>query len=110
MPPRIVPEPPPPPAAAIEEKKAPRIAPRIRAIKPNKEVSKGEQVPVFDSQMKSGDVLSVGLLDAPESHHGLGYSAETLEQMSRDVEIHLRDFGVGSNGGCGSSRSRYYPF
>lgn len=37
---------------------------------------------------------SLSLLDAPEAPSKEGYSHEELEQLSRDVELRLKDFGI----------------
>ena len=42
----------------------------------------------------SADLPSLDLLDAPEPEQHKGYSANELEQMSREVEQKLQDFGV----------------
>jgi len=46
---------------------------------------------------ETGALPSLDLLDRPSAHTA-GYSAETLEEMSRQVEILLKSFGVEARG------------
>ena len=74
---------------------ATRVKPRIELPVPQPEKSerleKERQVPLFQS--KAGELPTLQLLDDPPVHDAL-YSPESLEAMSRLVEIKLKDFGV----------------
>jgi DNA segregation ATPase FtsK/SpoIIIE, S-DNA-T family len=81
-----------------EQKKrpTPRVAPVIEqpapAVKKSDRAEKERQVTLFDPP-KSGELPPLQLLDDPPERVAT-YSAESLEAMSRLVEIKLRDFGV----------------
>ncbi len=84
-------------AAREDKKKAeyrppPRIEPPIPVIEKSERVEKERQVVLFE-RPASKELPALKLLDdAPPRE--VGYSAETLEAMSRLVELKLRDFGV----------------
>ena len=84
-------------AAKVEEKRvATRVKPRIEApaavVEKSERVEKERQVPMFDAP-KSGELPPLKLLDDPPVHEA-SYSQESLEAMSRLVELKLKDFGV----------------
>src|SRR6186713_97718 len=84
-------------AAKVEEKRvAARVKPRIEApaavVEKSERVEKERQVPMFDAP-KSGELPPLKLLDDPPVHEA-SYSQESLEAMSRLVELKLKDFGV----------------
>jgi S-DNA-T family DNA segregation ATPase FtsK/SpoIIIE len=84
-------------AAKVEEKRsAARAKPRIEAPAPvapkSERVEKERQVSMFDAP-KSGELPPLNLLDDPPVHEA-SYSQESLEAMSRLVELKLKDFGV----------------
>jgi S-DNA-T family DNA segregation ATPase FtsK/SpoIIIE len=84
-------------AAKVEEKRvAARAKPRIEApavvVEKSDRVEKERQVPMFDAP-KSGELPPLKLLDDPPVHEAT-YSQESLEAMSRLVELKLKDFGV----------------
>lgn len=87
--------------AAIQKEKVAkqtRTPPVIEAPakkKPERSVraEKERQVDLFKADGK-GSLPSLQLLDAPETHHDRGFSADTLEAMSRLLELKLQDFGV----------------
>src|SRR5690606_30931982 len=54
---------------------------------------KERQVPLFDATAAPGELPPLSLLDAPPEQPP-GYSKESLEAMSRLVELKLKDFGV----------------
>ncbi|MFQ5609497.1 MAG: DNA translocase FtsK 4TM domain-containing protein, partial [Woeseiaceae bacterium] len=70
----------------------PRIEPIIPSLEPSVRAEKERQVPLFDPPA-AGELPPLSLLDDPSSQHG-GYSEESLEAMSRLVELKLRDFGI----------------
>lgn len=49
---------------------------------------------VFNKIKLSGDLPSMNLLDPPERNIAKSYSNAMLEQMSREVEMRLMDFGI----------------
>ncbi len=72
-------------------KKAPKIEPVLN-IKQSERAEKEKQVPLFDLPEK-GDLPPISLLDEGVSL-AKGLSKESLEAMSRQLEIKLRDFGI----------------
>ena len=73
-------------------KSKPRIEPVIAAVEPSERAQKERQVPLFESPTDS-EMPALSLLnDPPESK--AGYSEESLEAMSRLVELKLKDFGI----------------
>ncbi len=78
------------------KKSAPRVAPVIQkpppAVEKSERVEKEKQVKLFDAP-RSGETPPLDLLDDPPERVA-AYSAESLEAMSRLVELKLADFGV----------------
>src|SRR5690606_11523390 len=78
------------------KKAAPRVAPVIEkpapVVEKSERAQKERQVTLFDPP-KSGELPPMNLLDDPPKHVA-AYSPESLEAMSRLVEIKLADFGV----------------
>ncbi len=73
------------------KRKPTRIEPVVKKIEPSERVEREKQVPLFRAE---GDALPpLALLNGPPPTQG-GYTAETLEAMSRQVELKLRDFGI----------------
>jgi S-DNA-T family DNA segregation ATPase FtsK/SpoIIIE len=84
-------------AAREEKKKAefrppPRIEPAVPVIEKSERVEKERQVVLFEKPTSS-ELPALSLLDDAPPRQA-GYSADTLEAMSRLVELKLRDFGV----------------
>ncbi|HZW60429.1 MAG TPA: DNA translocase FtsK 4TM domain-containing protein [Woeseiaceae bacterium] len=81
---------------AEKQRSAGRTPPRIEPVLPTLEKSvraeKERQVPLFDPP-SAGELPPLSLLDDPPQHKA-GYSSESLEAMSRLVELKLRDFGI----------------
>jgi S-DNA-T family DNA segregation ATPase FtsK/SpoIIIE len=77
----------------VEKKAPPRIEPVLAPPEPSARAVKERQVPLFEPAAAPGELPPLSLLDDPPEH-GAGYSKESLEAMSRLVEIKLRDFGV----------------
>src|SRR5690606_14900305 len=71
---------------------APRIEPTIEKLEISERVERERQVPLFEPPASS-ELPPLSLLDDPPPREG-GRSAESLEAMSRLVELKLRDFGV----------------
>jgi S-DNA-T family DNA segregation ATPase FtsK/SpoIIIE len=76
-----------------EKKVAPRIEPVVAPPEPSVRAEKERQVPLFTPAAVPGELPPLSLLDEPVEH-AAGYSRESLEAMSRLVELKLRDFGV----------------
>ncbi|MFT5606015.1 MAG: S-DNA-T family DNA segregation ATPase FtsK/SpoIIIE [Paracoccaceae bacterium] len=75
-----------------------RIPPKISPPKPkplqnSQRVEKERQKLLFDSPV-IGDLPPLQLLDEADHHHERGFSPETLEAMSRLLELKLADFNV----------------
>ncbi len=78
--------------AKRKERTPVRIEPVIRPVEVSERVEKERQVELFQASTNA-ELPPLTLLDKAQNS-GQGYSAETLEAMSRQVEIKLRDFGV----------------
>jgi S-DNA-T family DNA segregation ATPase FtsK/SpoIIIE len=83
--------------AKVEKKlKANRAKPRIEPVLPSLETSaraeKERQVPLFEPAA-AGELPPLSLLDDPPEQKQ-GYSEDSLEAMSRLVELKLKDFGI----------------
>ncbi len=70
----------------------PRIEPVIPALETSRRAEKERQVPLFDPPQAS-ELPPLNLLDDPPKQSS-GYSEESLEAMSRLVELKLKDFGI----------------
>jgi DNA segregation ATPase FtsK/SpoIIIE, S-DNA-T family len=78
----------------VEKKPAPRIEPAMAPPEPSVRAEKERQGDIFGSRAAvPGELPPLGLLDDPPEQV-TGYSKESLEAMSRLVELKLRDFGV----------------
>ena len=75
-----------------EGRKPPKIEPVIPQLEQSARAEKERQVPLFDPPSE-GELPPLSLLDDPPEQVS-GYSEESLEAMSRLVEIKLRDFGI----------------
>ena len=70
----------------------PRIEPTLPALEPSVRAERERQVPLFEPPA-AGELPPLSLLDNPPVQKK-GYSDESLEGMSRLVELKLKDFGV----------------
>jgi len=70
----------------------PRIEPVMQALEPSERAEKERQVPLFEPPA-AGELPPLSLLDDPPLQSA-GYSKESLEAMSRLVELKLKDFGI----------------
>jgi DNA segregation ATPase FtsK/SpoIIIE, S-DNA-T family len=70
----------------------PRIEPVMPSLEPSARAERERQVPLFDPPA-AGELPPLSLLDDPPDQKQ-GYSEESLEAMSRLVELKLRDFGI----------------
>jgi len=79
------------------EKEVKREPPKITALlqkqEPSKRVQEERQTNLFEAEV-TGTLPPLSLLDKPDTSKHKGYSKETLEAMSRLLEIKLKDFGV----------------
>jgi DNA segregation ATPase FtsK/SpoIIIE, S-DNA-T family len=81
----------------VEKKRAamrtpPRIEPVIAPLEPSVRAEKERQVPLFEPPA-AGELPPLSLLDDPPPQKA-GYSEESLEAMSRLVELKLKDFNI----------------
>ena len=70
----------------------PRIEPILAPLEPSVRAEKERQVPLFEPPL-AGELPPLSLLDDPPPQKK-GYSEESLEAMSRLVELKLKDFGI----------------
>ncbi|HSD70776.1 MAG TPA: DNA translocase FtsK 4TM domain-containing protein, partial [Woeseiaceae bacterium] len=70
----------------------PRIEPVVAPLEPSRRAEKERQVPLFDPP-SAGELPPLSLLDSPPPQQK-GYSEESLEAMSRLVELKLKDFNI----------------
>ena len=75
-----------------EGRTPPKIEPIIPPLEQSARAEKERQVPLFDPPSE-GELPPLSLLDDPPEQVS-GYSEESLEAMSRLVEIKLKDFGI----------------
>ena len=73
-------------------KKPPRIEPVLPTLVTGTRAEQERQTQMFDAAVP-GELPPLSVLDEPPDH-APGYSSESLEAMSRLVELKLRDFGV----------------
>ncbi|MEZ5465170.1 MAG: DNA translocase FtsK 4TM domain-containing protein [Lysobacteraceae bacterium] len=69
-----------------------RIEPKIQPIEKSERASRDTQIPLFNIQRQDG-LPPLSVLDDPKPQPA-GYSAETLETLSRQIELKLRDFRI----------------
>ena len=86
--------------AAVEEEKQrsakrlpPKIEPVIPTVKPSPRAAKEKQGELFTGPV-TGTLPPLSLLDAPDKNKKAGFSRESLEALSRMLELKLKDFGV----------------
>ncbi|MDH5456030.1 MAG: DNA translocase FtsK 4TM domain-containing protein, partial [Gammaproteobacteria bacterium] len=70
----------------------PRIEPVMQALEPSVRAEKERQVPLFEAAA-AGELPPLSLLDDPPEQKQ-GWSKDSLEAMSRLVELKLKDFGI----------------
>ena len=69
-----------------------RIEPTLNAIEKSQRAEREQQIPLF-SGIANSDLPPLSLLDEPQQQVK-GYSEETLEALSRQVELKLKDFRI----------------
>ena len=80
--------------AAQENRKAPEIVPpENKPAESSVRLQKEKQTKLFRDTVDAGSLPPIGLLDPP-SKKVKGFSPESLEAMSRLLELKLKDFGV----------------
>ncbi len=62
-------------------------------IKTSVRAERERQATLFDPNLE-GSLPPLSLLDQPEKTEGVNYTTSELEEMSRNVELRLRDFGI----------------
>ncbi|NOY63223.1 MAG: DUF87 domain-containing protein [Gammaproteobacteria bacterium] len=77
----------------VEQRPPPRIEPTLNVIEISERVDQERQLPLFTDTNPNTTLPPLSLLDNKEPHVG-GPSKESLEVLSRQVELKLRDFGV----------------
>ena len=82
---------------AVRKQKA-RVPPSIQAAVSNKpqspRVLREQQQKLFDDSQVIGSLPPINLLDAADKAATTGYSADSLEHLSRLLELKLQDFGI----------------
>ncbi len=74
-------------------RRRPRIEPVIAKVETSARVERERQVPMFEPAPGSGALPPLALLDEPREKRRV-ISAESLEAISRQVELKLADFGI----------------
>ena len=79
------------------EKEVGRIPPTIKSLPkrevPSARVEKEKQTSLFEEPV-TGELPALNLLDRNDSSRDRGYSKESLEAMSKQLELKLQDFGI----------------
>ena len=79
----------------VEKKIPPTIKPLKKPAAKSSRAEKEKQQKLFDDNTPViGELPPISLLDPAEKNHDKGYSEESLEAMSRLLELKLADFGV----------------
>jgi DNA segregation ATPase FtsK/SpoIIIE, S-DNA-T family len=76
----------------VASRTPPRIEPVVAPLVPSVRAEKERQVPLFEPPL-AGELPPLSLLDDPPPQKK-GYSEESLDAMSRLVELKLKDFGI----------------
>ena len=72
----------------------PKIEPVKKIPKVSERVQKEKQQKLFDDSPVVGELPPISLLEPADKRSDKGYSEESLEAMSRVLELKLKDFGV----------------
>jgi S-DNA-T family DNA segregation ATPase FtsK/SpoIIIE len=70
-----------------------RIEPVIAPIEKSERAKRETQIPLFAGASRAGELPPLSLLDEPRPQ-ARGYSPETLDALSRQVEFKLKDFRI----------------
>jgi S-DNA-T family DNA segregation ATPase FtsK/SpoIIIE len=71
-----------------------RIEPASAPIVKSERAKRETQIPLFTGAATEGELPPLSLLQEPPEQQGKGYSEETLEVLSRQVEMKLKDFRI----------------
>ncbi len=77
-----------------ETKVPPVIQPVTQSKRPSPRVLREKQQKLFDDSELVGSLPQINLLDPPDKSGATGYSADSLEHLSRLLELKLQDFGI----------------
>ncbi len=77
-----------------EVRKPPKILTKRKEPKLGERVVAEKQQSLFDQSPVEGDLPPIGLLEPADDKDEKGYSQDSLEAMSRLLELKLKDFGV----------------
>jgi S-DNA-T family DNA segregation ATPase FtsK/SpoIIIE len=77
----------------LEQRSPPTITALPKPQPPSPRVQKEKQQSLFDLPV-TGSLPPISLLDSPNKSASKGYSQESLEAMSRLLELKLKDFGI----------------
>lgn len=83
---------PPKPTPLVENRPKPIKITSSANVKPENQVTSNKSG--SSDNNSDGELPSLTLLDMPEPNSGRGYSSARLEEMSREVEARLGDFGI----------------
>ncbi len=72
----------------------PKIAAPVKKAAPSPRIQKEKQKSLFDDSPVVGELPQISLLDPADERGDRGYSKDSLEAMSRQLELKLKDFGV----------------
>jgi len=72
----------------------PKIQEPVKKALPSPRIQKEKQKSLFDDTPAVGELPQLDLLDPADARGDKGYSKESLEAMSRQLELKLKDFGV----------------
>ncbi|SFN25088.1 DNA translocase FtsK [Dokdonella immobilis] len=79
---------------ARQSKREPlKIEPTLAPIEKSERARRENQIPLFVGSPSDGEVPPLALLDEPKQRV-VGYSQETLDALSRQVEFKLKDFRI----------------
>ena len=76
-----------------QERKAPTISLPKPKVELSPRIEKEKQQVLFDSPVQ-GEMPAIGLLEPVQKNDKKGFSDESLEAMSRLLELKLKDFGI----------------
>ena len=79
--------------ARKSRRKPPRVEPPVEKVETGARVERERPVPLFEPGAGSGALPPLNLLDEPKKKRKV-VSGETLEAISRQVELKLADFGI----------------
>ncbi|MGH1371572.1 MAG: DNA translocase FtsK [Cellvibrionaceae bacterium] len=77
-----------------KERTPPKISQPVKKAKPSPRIEKEKQTSLFGDTPVVGELPPLKLLDAADKSNDKGFSKESLEAMSRLLELKLKDFNV----------------